>query len=111
MDGHVSRDLAAVRAMAEPLRWREIESHGDGQWVVTRGRVGTVTLRCVRDHDVWAEFELAVEPRGLRIPCFAFPTTYRRLRTPLEPGRKRTVLARVSLSGPGGPELHVAAWS
>ena len=111
MAGRVRRDMAELRAAAGPLRWREIESHDDGEWVVARGRVGTVTLRCVRDQDVWAEFELAVERRGLRVPCFAFPTTYRRLRTPLEPGQTRKLLARVSLSGPDGPALHVAAWS
>jgi hypothetical protein len=100
---------AELRADARPLRWREIETHGDGELVTKRGRTGTVTLRETSEHDVWAEFQLVVAPRGQRIRCFVFPGAHRRLRTPLQPGQDRRVLARVS-HHPDGPELHVLAW-
>jgi hypothetical protein len=106
-----SLQVEEMRVRAEPLRWREIETHDDGAPVTVQGRVGTVTLREVRGNRIWADFELVVEPNGLRIPCAAFPATYLRLRGPLLPGQYRKLLARVSFAGIDGPGLHVLAWS
>ena len=96
MAGRVRRDMAELRAAAGPLRWREIESHDDGEWVVARGRVGTVTLRCVRDQDVWAEFDWRSGgadsgSRASRSPDVPTSTDAARA------GADRKLLARVSL--------------
>lgn len=109
--GYSAARIVAERAGAPPLRWREIDSHADGQFVTARGRIGSVTLRATSRHDVWAEFELIMAPRGLRVPCLAFPSTYRRLRTALEPGQRRDLLGRISFGPANEPTMHVVAWS
>ena len=106
----MTRSLADLRERSHPLRRDAVELHEDGELVTTRGRVGTVTLRETRTHQVWAEFQLEVTPRGQRVRCFAFPTAHGRLLAPLQPGQERRVLARMS-HAPDGPELHVLGWS